>query len=191
MMKISGGNQSWQDARTQIIAPGYSSTTTCYVESAQGAIIRDVEGKEYIDFAGGIAVMNVGHSHPKVVAAMKAQAEKFTHTCFMVAPYDAPVRLAQRLVAITPGKFAKKVVFINSGAEAVENAAKIARYYTKRPAILVFENGYHGRTLDDEYDEQGEALQVWVRTIRSRGLPNAIRRCRRAGKASRTFSSRT
>jgi len=82
-----------------------------------------------------------------VVAAIKAQADKFTHTCFMVTPYDAPVRLAQKLAAITPGKFAKKVLFINSGAEAVENAVKIARYYTKRPAIIVFENGYHGRTL--------------------------------------------
>ena len=91
--------------------------------------------------------MNIGHSHPKVVAAIKAQADKFTHTCFMVNPYDSPVRLAKRLCSLTPGNFAKKALFVNSGAEAVENAVKIARYYTKRPAIVVFENAYHGRTL--------------------------------------------
>lgn len=146
-MKVTATNQVWHDARLQVIPNGHSSTATCYVESARGAVIRDVEGKEYIDFAGGIGVMNIGHSHPKVVAAIKAQAEKFTHTCFMVMPYDAPVRLAQKLAAVTPGKFAKKVMLVNSGAEAVENAVKIARYYTKRPAIIVFENGYHGRTL--------------------------------------------
>lgn len=140
-------NEALQQLRLQVIPTGHSSSTTCYVESAKGAIIRDVEGKEYIDFAGGIAVMNVGHSHPKVVAAIKAQAEKFTHTCFMVSPYDPPVLLAKQLCEVTPGKFAKKVLFLNSGAEAIENAVKIARYYTKRPAIVVFENAYHGRTL--------------------------------------------
>jgi len=140
-------NQALQEMRSKVIPDGHASGTTCYVASAKGAMIQDVEGNEYIDFAGGIAVMNIGHSHPKVVAAIKAQAEQFTHTCFMVNPYGAPVRLAQRLSAVTPGDFAKKVLFVNSGAEAVENAVKIARYYTKRPAIVVFENGYHGRTL--------------------------------------------
>jgi 4-aminobutyrate aminotransferase / (S)-3-amino-2-methylpropionate transaminase / 5-aminovalerate transaminase len=140
-------NKELQTMRSEVISNGYASGTTCYVASAKGAIIQDVEGKEYIDFAGGIAVMNIGHSHPKVVAAIKAQAEKFTHTCFMVNPYESPVRLAKKLCEITPGDFAKKVLFINSGAEAVENAVKIARYYTKRPAVVVFENGYHGRTL--------------------------------------------
>ncbi len=146
-MKCPVTNEALHELRTQVIPVGHTSGTTCYVESAKGAIIRDIEGREYIDFAGGIAVMNVGHSHPKVVAAIKAQAERFTHTCFMVNPYDSPVRLAKRLCEITPGNFEKKVLFINSGAEAVENAVKIARYYTKRPAIVVFENGYHGRTL--------------------------------------------
>jgi len=106
-----------------------------------------VEGKEYIDFGGGIGVMNVGHSHPKVVAAIKAQAEKFTHSCFMVSPYEPAITLAKKLCLLTPGSFPKKAIFVNSGAEAVENAVKIARYYTKRPAVIVFENGYHGRTL--------------------------------------------
>ena len=133
--------------RNKFITAGHASTTNLYVESASGAIIRDVEGREYIDFAGGIAVMNVGHSHPKVVAATKDQAEKFTHTCFMVNPYALAVRLAEKLCQVTPGKFAKKALFVNSGAEAVENAVKIARYYTKKPAIIVFENAYHGRTL--------------------------------------------
>ncbi len=146
-MTDSTTNEALQTMRSEVISNGYASGTNCYVASARGAIITDVEGREYIDFAGGIAVMNIGHSHPKVVAAIKTQAEKFTHTCFMVTPYDSPVRLAKRLCDITPGDFAKKVLFINSGAEAVENAVKIARYYTKRPAIIVFENGYHGRTL--------------------------------------------
>lgn len=133
--------------RNNFITAGHASTTGLYVESACGAVIRDVEGREYIDFAGGIAVMNVGHSHPRVVAAIKDQAEKFTHTCFMVTPYAPAVRLAEKLCRVTPGKFAKKALFVNSGAEAVENAVKIARYYTRRPAIIVFENAYHGRTL--------------------------------------------
>ena len=146
-MNCAMTNEALQELRSQVIPTGHSSQAACYVESAKGAIIRDVEGKEYIDFTGGIAAMNIGHSHPKVVAAIKAQADKFTHTCFMVNPYDSPVRLAKRLCSLTPGKFAKKALFVNSGAEAVENAVKIARYYTKRPAIVVFENAYHGRTL--------------------------------------------
>ncbi|MBW2434343.1 MAG: aminotransferase class III-fold pyridoxal phosphate-dependent enzyme, partial [Deltaproteobacteria bacterium] len=133
--------------RNTFIPAGHASTTNLYVESASGALIRDMQGQEYIDFAGGIAVMNVGHSHPKVVAAIKDQAEKFTHTCFMVNPYEPAVRLAEKLCHVTPGGFPKKALFVNSGAEAVENAVKIARYYTKRPAIIVFENAYHGRTL--------------------------------------------
>jgi 4-aminobutyrate aminotransferase/(S)-3-amino-2-methylpropionate transaminase len=91
--------------------------------------------------------MHVGHSHPRVVAAIQAQAENFTHTCFMVTPYEAPVRLAQRLCAAVPGNAPKTAMFANSGAEAVENAVKIARYQTQKPAIIAFENGFHGRTL--------------------------------------------
>ena len=139
-------NQELLERRNKVISAGYASGSTAYVKSAQGSIVTDMDGKEYIDFAGGIAVMNVGHSHPKVVAAVKDQAEKFTHTCFMVNPYDSAVELAEKLTAATPGDFDKKVVFINSGAEAVENAVKIARYYTKRPAIVVFDAAYHGRT---------------------------------------------
>jgi 4-aminobutyrate aminotransferase/(S)-3-amino-2-methylpropionate transaminase len=140
-------NEQLNRLRTESISEGVGSTTTNFIESARGAMLRDVEGKEYIDFAGGIGVMNIGHCHPKVVAAIKEQAQKLTHTCFMVNPYESAVKLAQKLCQIAPGDFPKKAVFLNCGAEAVENAVKIARYYTKRPAIIVFENGYHGRTL--------------------------------------------
>jgi len=140
-------NEQLYRLRTESISDGVGTTTTNFIESARGAMLRDVEGREYIDFAGGIGVMNIGHCHPKVVAAIIQQAEKLTHSCFMVNPYESAVKLAQKLCQITPGDFAQKAVFLNCGAEAVENAVKIARYYTKRPAIIVFENGYHGRTL--------------------------------------------
>ncbi len=140
-------NEQLYQLRTRTISDGVGSTTTNFIESARGAMLRDVEGREYIDFAGGIGVMNIGHCHPKVVAAIKEQAEKLTHSCFMVNPYESAVNLARNLCQVTPGEFPKKAVFLNCGAEAVENAVKIARYYTKRPAIIVFENGYHGRTL--------------------------------------------
>jgi 4-aminobutyrate aminotransferase/(S)-3-amino-2-methylpropionate transaminase len=140
-------NEQLNQLRSKVISEGVASVTTNFIESAQGAVLRDVDGREYIDFAGGIAVMNIGHSHPKVVAAIKNQAEKFTHTCFMVNPYEPAVKLAEKLCRITPGDFPKRAAFLNCGAEAVENAVKIARYYTKRPAVIVFENAYHGRTL--------------------------------------------
>src|SRR5512135_1661855 len=140
-------NTELQKLRTEVISAGVSSLTPVHVASARGAIIRDVEGKEYIDFGGGIGVMNIGHCHPKVVAAIKAQAEKFHHTCFMVSPYEVVLTLAEKLCRLTPGAFAKKAMFVNSGAEAVENAVKIARHATGRPGVLVFEDGFHGRTL--------------------------------------------
>jgi 4-aminobutyrate aminotransferase/(S)-3-amino-2-methylpropionate transaminase len=146
-MGISQTNEALHQLRGEVISAGVSSVTPVYVESAKGALVRDVEGKEYIDFGGGIGVMNIGHCHPKVVAAIKSQAEKFHHTCFMVSPYEIAIKLADKLCRVTPGDFSKKAIFINSGAEAVENAVKIARYYTKRPAIIVYENAYHGRTL--------------------------------------------
>ena len=146
-MSIAQTNEALQKLRTEVISAGVASVTPVHVASAQGAVVRDVEGREYIDFGGGIGVMNIGHSHPKVVAAIKAQAEKFTHTCFMVSPYEVAIKLADKLCRITPGSFAKKAIFVNSGAEAVENAVKIARSYTKRPAVIVFDNAYHGRTL--------------------------------------------
>ena len=133
--------------RSQFIPQGHASLHPCYVASARGALIFDVEGKEYIDFAGGIGVMNIGHCHPRVVSAIQDQAEKFTHTCFMILPYEPGVQLAEKICRATPGVFPKKALFVNSGAEAVENAVKIARYFTKRLAIIACENAYHGRTL--------------------------------------------
>ena len=140
-------NSSLHELRDQVIAKGNVSGTDRYIAHARGAVLTDVEGNDYLDFGGGIAVMNVGHSHPRVVAAIKDQAEKFTHTCFMVTPYEGPVRLAEKLIAAVPGDSPKSVMLVNSGAEAVENAIKIARYYTKKPAIIAFEGAFHGRTL--------------------------------------------
>ncbi len=139
-------NETLNALRQNAMAKGYVSATDRYIEKGLGALLYDVEGMEYIDFGGGIAVMNVGHSHPRVVAAIKDQAEKLTHTCFMVTPYAPAVQLAERLCRLVPGAFDKSAVMVNSGAEAVENAVKIARYYTKRQAIIAFENGFHGRT---------------------------------------------
>ncbi len=146
-MSTVQSNKALQELRTEVISAGVSSVTPVHVASAKGAIVRDVEGREYIDFGGGIGVMNIGHCHPKVVAAIKAQAEQFHHTCFMVSPYEVAIKLADKLCRVTPGNFPKKAMFVNSGAEAVENAVKIARYHTKRPAVIVFDNAYHGRTL--------------------------------------------
>jgi len=139
-------NQELIDRRKAAITTAVGNASLNFIASGQGAVLRDVEGRDYIDFAGGIGAMNIGHSHPKVVAAIKEQAEKLTHCCFMVNPYEKAVALAEKLCKLTPGKFPKKAVFLNSGSEAVENAVKVARYATKRQAIVVFENGYHGRT---------------------------------------------
>jgi 4-aminobutyrate aminotransferase/(S)-3-amino-2-methylpropionate transaminase len=121
--------------------------TTATVASAKGARLRDAEGAELIDFAGGIGVMNVGHGHPKVVAAIKAQADQLLHTCFHVATYEPYVALCERLAALLPHGDSTKVLLLNSGAEAVENAVKIARQATGRPAVLCFTEAFHGRTL--------------------------------------------
>jgi len=139
-------NQELMALRQEHVPPGPFNITPIFVKRAKGAIIEDVEGKEYIDFAGGIGVENVGHCAEQVVSAIKEQAEQFIHTCFHVAMYEPYVELARRMNEITPGDFAKKTMFVNSGAEAVENGVKIARYATKRPAIIAFQNAFHGRT---------------------------------------------
>ena len=132
--------------RQEHVPRGPFNITPIFVKSAKGAVIEDVEGKEYIDFSGGIGVENVGHCVEQVVAAIKEQAEQFIHTCFHVVMYEPYIELAKRLNEVTPGDFSKKTMFVNSGAEAVENAIKIARYATKRPAIIAFQNAFHGRT---------------------------------------------
>ncbi|HVU65813.1 MAG TPA: 4-aminobutyrate--2-oxoglutarate transaminase [Ktedonobacteraceae bacterium] len=140
-------SRTLQARRQQYVARGVSSTMSVFAAQADGAIIEDVDGNRFIDFAGGIGVMNVGHSRPEVVQAIAEQAAKFVHTCFSVVMYEPYVELAERITRLAPGNFPKKAIFFNSGAEAVENAVKIARYATGRPAIIVFDNGYHGRTL--------------------------------------------
>ncbi|MFC8296671.1 4-aminobutyrate--2-oxoglutarate transaminase [Micromonospora orduensis] len=128
------------------VARGVGSVIGSYVEHASGGKLTDVDGREWIDFAAGIAVTSVGNSAPRVVEAVRAQVERFTHTCFMVAPYESYVAVCEQLNAVTPGGFEKRSALFNSGAEAVENAVKIARHATGRPAVVVFDHAYHGRT---------------------------------------------
>lgn len=118
-----------------------------YADRADNAEIWDVEGRRYIDFASGIAVVNTGHRHPRVIDAVRRQLDSFTHTCHQVVPYETYVRLAERLNALVPGPFDKKTVFVTTGAEAVENAVKIARAATGRSAVIAFAGGFHGRTF--------------------------------------------
>ena len=133
-------------ARKSAAVPNGVGTKGIYVAKAENSEIWDVDGRRFIDFAAGIAVVNTGHRHPKVMAAVAAQAQAFAHTCFHVASYESYIALAERLNAVVPGDFAKKTVFLNSGAEAVENAVKIARYFTKRSGVIAFSGGFHGRT---------------------------------------------
>ncbi|MDP3983941.1 MAG: 4-aminobutyrate--2-oxoglutarate transaminase [Acidimicrobiia bacterium] len=140
-------NAELHDRRLDAIARGIGATYPVYVDRARNAELWDVEGRRYVDFTGGIAVLNTGHLHPQVAAAVSAQLERFSHTCFMVAPYEPAVALAERLNALVPGPNPKKTAFFNSGAEAVENAVKIARAYTGRPGVIAFSGGFHGRTL--------------------------------------------
>ncbi|MFN3635309.1 MAG: aminotransferase class III-fold pyridoxal phosphate-dependent enzyme, partial [Rhizobium rhizophilum] len=132
--------------KNDAISRGVGMTTQIYADKAENSEIWDVEGNRYIDFAGGIAVLNTGHRHPRVVEAVKAQLDRFTHTCHQVVPYENYVALAERLNKIVPGNFEKKTIFATTGAEAVENAIKIARAYTKRAGVIAFTGGYHGRT---------------------------------------------
>jgi 4-aminobutyrate aminotransferase len=118
-----------------------------FAARAEGSELWDVEGRRFIDFAGGIAVMNVGHGHPKVKAALQAQLERFTHTCYQVVPYESYIALAEKLNQLTPGRHAKKTAFFSTGAEAIENAVKIARAHTKRSGVIAFGGAFHGRSM--------------------------------------------
>ncbi|WP_407705008.1 4-aminobutyrate--2-oxoglutarate transaminase [Thalassotalea eurytherma] len=139
-------NQSLQARKTQVIARGQGNMYPVYVEKALNSEVWDVEGNRYIDLGTGIAVCNTGHSHPKVIAAVKEQVEKFSHTCIMVNPYEVGVELAEKLTAIAPGNSEKKAIFVSTGAEAVENCVKIARAKTGRRGVIAFNGGFHGRT---------------------------------------------
>lgn len=140
-------NTEMSSRRDTAIARGVGMMTQVYAEKARNAEVWDVEGNRYIDFAAGIAVVNTGHCHPKVMAAVEKQLHSFTHTCHQVMPYANYIQLAERLNDLVPGDFEKKTVFVTTGAEAVENAIKVARAATGRPAIIAFGGGFHGRTF--------------------------------------------
>ena len=140
-------NSDLHARRERAVARGVANMHNLYADRAENAEVWDVDGRRYIDFAGGIGVLNTGHRHPKVMAAVQAQMERFTHTCFQVMPYEPYVELAERLNGLAPGDAPKKTLFLTTGAEAVENAVKIARAHTGRAAVIAFNGGYHGRTM--------------------------------------------
>jgi len=135
------------ERRNAAVARGPFHSTPIFAEKAEGVVIEDVDGNRYLDFAGGIGCLNIGHRDGRVLNALRKQLDQFLHVCFSVTPYESYIAVAEKLNALAPGKFAKKTVLVNSGAEAVENAIKIARAYTKRPAVICFEDAFHGRTL--------------------------------------------
>ncbi len=146
-LDVPASNAAIETRRSAAIARGVGVTTQIYAEKAENAEIWDKEGRRYIDFAAGIAVVNTGHRHPKVIAAVKEQLDRFTHTCHQVVPYENYVELAERLNQTVPGDFAKKTIFVTTGAEATENAIKIARAATGRSAVIAFAGAFHGRTF--------------------------------------------
>jgi 4-aminobutyrate aminotransferase/(S)-3-amino-2-methylpropionate transaminase len=140
-------NDELHRRRANAVPRGVSNLLGVYADHAQNAELWDVEGRRYIDFASGIAVLNTGHVHPRMKAALAQQIEKLTHACFQVTPYEGYIALAERLNALAPGATPKKTIFLSTGAEAVENAVKIARFHTRRSAVIAFSGGFHGRTL--------------------------------------------
>ncbi|WP_428774857.1 4-aminobutyrate--2-oxoglutarate transaminase [Vibrio sp.] len=139
-------NQTLQARKDQAVAKGMGNLSSIWVDKARNGEVWDVEGNRYIDLGSGIAVNNTGHSHPRIVEAVKAQLERFSHTCAMVTPYESFVSLAERLNELAPGNTPKKSIFLSTGAEAVENAIKIARARTGRSGVIAFKGGFHGRT---------------------------------------------
>ena len=144
---MSKTNESLMQRRMAAVPRGVGQIHPIFAESAKNATVTDVEGREFIDFAGGIAVLNTGHLHPKVVAAVQEQLTKLTHTCFQVLAYEPYVELCEKINARVPGDFAKKTLLVTTGSEAVENAVKIARAATGRAGVIAFTGGYHGRTM--------------------------------------------
>jgi 4-aminobutyrate aminotransferase/(S)-3-amino-2-methylpropionate transaminase len=135
------------ERKARVVAEPLSILLPVVIQEGRGATITDVDGNSFIDFTGGVGCLNVGHSHPKVVAAAQEQLERFAHTDFTIVPYEVYVELAERLSALVPISGEKRAAFFNAGTEAIENAVKFARSYTKRPAVIAFEGGFHGRTL--------------------------------------------
>src|SRR5260370_21749268 len=146
--EIPGPRSRALTARREAAVPrGPYNSPPIFMASAEGATLEDVDGNRYLDFAGGIGCLNVGHRAARVTAALREQLEKYLHLRFAVTPYEGYVALAEKLSALAPGKSHKKTIIVNTGAEAVENAVKFARAYTKRPAVICFEDAFHGRTL--------------------------------------------
>ena len=141
-----GSNESLVARRQAAVARGVSMVHPVFIERAENALLWDGEGRRYVDFAGGIAVLNTGHRHRRVLEAVRDQLDKFTHTCFQITPYEPYVALCEKLNALAPGKGPNKTVLMSTGAEAVENAVKIARAATGRSAVIAFSGGFHGRT---------------------------------------------
>ncbi|MFS8580456.1 MAG: aminotransferase class III-fold pyridoxal phosphate-dependent enzyme, partial [Novibacillus thermophilus] len=139
--------QELLNRRHNSVPQGVSFGVPTFAQSAEGAIVTDVDGNTFIDFAGAIGTINVGHSHPKVKEALKDQVDRYIHTGFNVMMYEPYIELTEKLAKLAPGDFEKKALLLNSGAEAVENAVKIARKYTKRQGVVSFTRGFHGRTL--------------------------------------------
>jgi 4-aminobutyrate aminotransferase/(S)-3-amino-2-methylpropionate transaminase len=142
-----GSNESLVARRQAAVARGVSMAHPVFIERAENALLWDGDGRRYIDFAGGIAVLNTGHRHRHVLEAVRAQLDKVTHTCFQITPYEPYVALCEKLNALAPGKGPNKTVLMSTGAEAIENAVKIARMATGRPAVIAFSGGFHGRTM--------------------------------------------
>ncbi|MFM7802658.1 MAG: aminotransferase class III-fold pyridoxal phosphate-dependent enzyme, partial [Limnohabitans sp.] len=140
-------NETLMNRKAMATPRGIGVMTNFFADRALNAELWDVEGHRYIDFAGGIAVLNTGHRHPKVLSAVQSQMERFIHTCYQIVPYESYVSLAEKLNDITPGKHAKKTAFFSTGAEAIENAIKIARAATGRNGVIAFGGGFHGRSL--------------------------------------------
>lgn len=140
-------NEQIQARKAAATPRGVGVMAPFFAARAEGAELWDVEGRRFIDFAGGIAVMNVGHGHPKIKAALQEQLERFTHTCYQVVPYESYVSLAEKINQLTPGSHAKKTAFFSTGAEAIENSIKIARAYTKRAGVIAFGGAFHGRSM--------------------------------------------
>lgn len=144
---MSKTNESLMQRRVAAVPRGVGQIHPIFAESAKNATVTDVEGREFIDFAGGIAVLNTGHVHPKIIAAVEAQLHKLTHTCFQVLAYEPYVEVCEKINALIPGDFAKKTLLVTTGSEAVENAIKIARAATGRAGVIAFTGAYHGRTM--------------------------------------------
>ncbi len=143
---MSKTNESLMQRRNAAVPRGVGQIHPIFADKAENATVTDVEGREFIDFAGGIAVLNTGHLHPQVIAAVQQQLERYTHTCFQVVAYEPYVEVCERLNMLAPGATPKKSLLLTTGAEAVENAVKIARAHTRRPGVIAFTGGYHGRT---------------------------------------------